>query len=204
MHFPQLPLLSAEDKAEASEGGIDPLGLYQVAEALSVRLVPGVRERQSHPRYVTAMAVAFEVCRDFPEEKVARDGVSPPWQVFEWLFVEGFARTGNGDNKFKLPGSQKAADALRDGVPLSAKRYLKTPTVFGFHGVYRQLARDLAVEEAGRLGETGMTLLTTWAHEQGLAGFCGTRGGPGKERREQLMGAVWDSLKVGACERSGG
>lgn len=130
--------------------------------------------------------------------------MSPPWLVFEWLFVQGFARTGNGDNKFKLPGSLKAADALRDGVPLSAKRYLKTPTVFRFHGVYRQLARDPAVEEAGRLVETGMTLLTTWAHEQGLAGFCGTGGGPGKERREQLRGAVWDSLKVGASERSGG
>jgi hypothetical protein len=81
MHFPLLPLLSDEDKAETSEGGLDPLGLVQVAEALAVRLVPGVRERMSHPRYLTAMAMSMEVCRRFPEETLARDGISPPWLV---------------------------------------------------------------------------------------------------------------------------
>jgi len=96
MRFPLFPLLSDEDKAETSEGGLDPLGLVQVAEALAVRLVRGVRERMSHPRYLTAMAVAMEVCRRFPEESVARDGISPPWLVFEWIAVEGFVRTADG------------------------------------------------------------------------------------------------------------
>jgi hypothetical protein len=32
MHFPLLPLLSYEDKVEAGEGGLDTLGLVQVAE----------------------------------------------------------------------------------------------------------------------------------------------------------------------------
>jgi hypothetical protein len=63
VYFPQFPRLSEEDKFETSEGGLDPLGLVQVAEALAIRLVPGVRERMSHPRYLTAMAVAMEVCR---------------------------------------------------------------------------------------------------------------------------------------------
>lgn len=204
MHFPLLPLLSDEDKVETSEGGLDPLGLVQVSEALAVRLVPGVRERMSHPRYLTAMAVAMEVCRKFPEDTVARDGISPPWLVFEWIAVEGFVRTVDGRDPFKLPGSDKAATALRERVPLSAARYLKTPNVFGFHGVYRGLARDLDVDSAGRLGETGYKLLTTWAKEQKLDGFTGTAGGDGAYVCEQLYWAVRESLQAGAVARRDG
>jgi hypothetical protein len=204
MHFPLLPLLSDEDKVETSEGGLDPLGLVQVAEALAVRLVPGVRERMSHPRYLTAMAVAMEVCRKFPEETVARDGISPPWLVFEWIAVEGFVRTVDGRDPFRLPGSDKATTALRERVPLSAARYLKTPNVFGFHGVYRGLARDLDVDNAGRLGETGYDLLTTWAKEQKLDGFTGTAGGDGAFVCEQLYWAVRESLQAGAVARRDG
>ena len=201
MHFPLLPLLSDEDKVETSEGGLDPLGLVQVAEALAVRLVPGVRERMTHPRYLTTMAVAMEVCRKFPEETVARDGISPPWLVFEWIAVEGFVRTLDGRDPFKLPGSDKAATALRERVPLSATRYLKTPNVFGFHGVYRGLARDLDVDNAGRLGETGYELLTTWAKEQKLDGFTGTAGGHGADLCNLLYWAVRESLEAGAVAR---
>ena len=204
MHFPLLPRLSDEDKVETSEGGLDPLGLVQVAEALSVRLVPGVRERMSHPRYLTAMAVAMEVCRKFPEETVARDGISQPWLVFEWIAVEGFVRTAEGRDPFKLPGSDKAATAIRERVPLSATRYLKTPNVFGFHGVYRGLARDLDIDNAGRLGETGYDLLTTWAREQKLDGFTGTAGGDGAYVCEQLYWAVRESLQAGAVARRDG
>ncbi len=39
--------LSEYDPPLTSEGSIDPLGLYPIADALGVRLVPGVRERQS-------------------------------------------------------------------------------------------------------------------------------------------------------------
>jgi len=39
------PLLSEKDEAESSEGGIDPLGTEPLADALAVRLAPGVRER---------------------------------------------------------------------------------------------------------------------------------------------------------------
>jgi hypothetical protein len=204
VHFPLLPFLSDEDKVETSEGGLDPLGLVQVAEALSVRLVRGVRERMSHPRYLTAMAVAMEVCRKFPEETMARDGVSPPWLVFEWIAVEGFVRTADGRDPFKLPGSEKAATALRERVPLSAARYLKTPNVFGFHGVYRGLARDLDIDNAGRMGEIGYELLTTWAKERNLSGFTGTVGGDGAQVCEQLYWAVRESLEAGAVARRDG
>ncbi len=129
MKFSLFPLLSEEDKAERSEGGLDPLGLVQISESLGVRLVPGVRERMSHPRYLTAMAVALEVCRDFPEDKVASDGITPPWLVFEWLMVEGLVRTAQGQDGFGLTGSRKATTALRRNASMSAARHLKTPTV---------------------------------------------------------------------------
>lgn len=204
MRFPLFPLLSDEDKAETAEGGLDPLGLVQVAEALAVRLIPGVRERMSNPRYLTAMAVGLEVCRKFPEETVAHDGVSPPWLVFEWIAVEAFVRTAEGRDPFKLPGSDKAATAIRERVPLSATRYLKTPNVFGFHGVYRGLARDLDIESAGRLGETGYELLTAWTKEQKLDGFTGAAGGEGARICDQLYWAVKDSLQAGAVARRDG
>lgn len=199
-----VPLLTEKDEAESSEGGIDPLGTEPLADALAVLLAPGVRERQRRPRFLTAIAVSLEVCQDFDEETLASDGISPPWMIFEWYFVEGLIRTSGGEGTLGIPGNLKAAHAINDGVPLSAKRYLKTPNVFGFHGVYRQLARTLGIEDGGRLGETGFDLLSTWAVEQGLSGFVGTGGGPGLDVRCKLKDAVSDGLKRSSTDRSNG
>lgn len=202
--YPLAPLLTEKDEAESSEGGIDPLGTEPLADALAVRLAPGVRERQRHPRFLTAMAVSLGICQDLDEETVAADGISAPWMVFEWYLVEGLIRTADASETVGTPGSLKAARAIADGVPLSAKRYLKTATVFGFHGVYRQLARTLGIEDSGRLGEAGFELLRVWAAEQGLAGFVGSSGGPGQDVRTKLKNAVHDGLKRGSTDRSGG
>ena len=102
-----VPLLSERDDAEKAEGGIDPLGLEAIADALGTRLVPGVRERQTHPRYLTAIAVALAVCERFDEETFAADGVSEPWQVFEWHLVEGLVRTAEAGRSRGVPGSVK-------------------------------------------------------------------------------------------------
>src|SRR5579871_3680893 len=170
-----MPLLSEADPKISAEGSIDPLGVYSIADALAVRMIPGVRERQQHPRFLTCVAVSHSLCSGFSDEDVAADGISEPWQVFEWYLVEGLLRTTEEKSLLRgLPGQVKAATAIKDGVPLSAKRYLKTPTVFGFHGVYRALARDLEVERAARLGETGYALITTWEKEQRLDGFSGS------------------------------
>lgn len=53
------PLLTERDEVESAEGGIDPLGTEPIAETLGVMLSPGVRERQLHPRFLTAMAVSM-------------------------------------------------------------------------------------------------------------------------------------------------
>lgn len=198
------PILTERDPVDSTEGGINPLGTEALADALAVHLVPGVRERQRHPRFLTAMAASLEVCRDFDEDTLATDGVSAPWQVFEWYLVEGLVRSAEEGERVGLPGSQKAARAIADGVPLSAKRYLKTPAVFGFHGVYRQLARALGIEDAGRLGEVGFELLNVWAREQQLEGFAGSEIGPGQAVRIQLKEAVQAGLEKGATARNAG
>ena len=136
---------------------------------------------------------------------IAADEVSEPWQVFEWYLVEGMVRATDERNLLRgLPGQDKATGAIKDGVPLSAKRYLKTPTVFGFHGVYRALARDIEVERADRLGETGFALLTTWEKEQGLDGFSGSGDGPGRAVRRRLIDAIQSGLERGYVDRTGG
>ena len=220
------PMLSERDVAPGTEGGIDPLGLAAIADRLGTRLVPGVRERQRHPRFLTAIAVSLAVCEDFDPEKVAKDEVSEPWQVFEWYLVEGLARTSqtNADESDAVesdqpkvtrdeartmrgvPGSLKARQALDHGVSLSAKQYLRTPRVFGFHGVYRLLARTLGIEDksTGRLGAAGEELLQIWSKTSGLTGFVGSGDGEGKTLRRELHKAVADGLQKAATDRGKG
>jgi len=206
MIYPSAPLLTERDEIDSVEGGIDPLGTESIAETLGVMLSPGVRERQLHPRFLTAMAVSMWLCEGYPIDMTAKDGASPPWLVFEWYAVEGLVRSrGKNSNDIKgLPGRNKAATALKDGAPLSARRYLKTPSVFGFHGIYRQLARNLRIEQDGNLGECGFELLSIWAKEQGLEGFWGTQSGKGRKIREHLRGALQDGLDAGCVDRGGG
>lgn len=199
------PLLTELDPTSSTEGTLDPLGLYPLADSLGVKLVPGVRQRQSHPRYMTAMAIGEIICSDFDEEVVAVDGVSEPWQVFEWYMVEGLVRTlGESREITGLPGREKTRRAIRDGRQLSAQRYLKTPTVFGFHGVYRVLAEALDIISGGSLGETGYNLITTWEREQGLQGFATVGNGHGHSYRQQIANAVNDGLQKGAVSRKPG
>lgn len=199
-----LPFLTERDEAESAEGGIDPLGLYLIADVLGVKLVPGIRERQMHPRFLTALAVSLDLCCVFDEDTVAADGVSEPWLVFEWHLVEGLVRSSAAGQTIGLPGSQKAARAIQDGVPLSGKRYLKNAAIFGFHAIYRLLARTLGIESGGRLGDAGYQLLETWSKEQGLDGFVGSMPGPGQALRRQWLDAILDGLKNGATARSPG
>jgi hypothetical protein len=167
-----MPLLSETDPITSSEGALDPLGFYTIADALAVRLVPGVRERQTRPRWLTVIAAGLVVCSEFEPDRVAADEVSEPWQVYEWHIVEGLARTmAEDEGTLRMPGLRKAQAAIRDGVPISASRYLKTPSVFGLHGVYRLLARSLEIESHGRMGDFGVELIQVLSREQGLDGF---------------------------------
>jgi len=199
-----MPFLSAKDPAASSEGTLDPLGLYQIADALAVRLVPGIRERMKHPRFLTLTAVSLSVCSSFDDDTLAKDGVSEPWQVFEWHVVEGLVRSVIDKGQLVgLPGNDKVLRSIRDGVPVSARRYLKTPSVFGFHGVYRLLARTLKIDMNSRLGEGGYRLLSIWREEQDLPGFGEMSSGKGADVLRIWRDAVRDGLAKGAVVRSG-
>jgi len=201
----QLPQLSEYDPAISAEGGLDPLGLYAIADSLAVKLVPGVRERMLHPRYLTAMAVGNVFTRLYDDDDVAADGHSEPYLVYEWHVVEGIIRTRRDDPELKrLPGSLKVKECLRDHVRISAARYLKTATVFGFHGVYRPFADNLDIVKNNLLGENGYELLTAWEKEQELNGFVNGNNGNGLAVRQQLEVAIQDAMKKGAVSRSGG
>ena len=86
------PRLSEADPPETAEGAIDPLGTYQIADGLAIRLVPDIRERQSRPRWLTVIAAGLAACSNFDVEVIAVDGRSEPWQVYEWYVVEGLVR----------------------------------------------------------------------------------------------------------------
>ena len=58
------PLSTERDPVESAEGRLDPLGTEALADALAVQLVPGVREKQRHPRFLMAIAASLEICRD--------------------------------------------------------------------------------------------------------------------------------------------
>jgi len=203
-----LPTLSSYQTLENSQGTLDPLGLYSIADRLALRLAPDLRERMKHPRYLTAMAVGAIACGVFSDEELAADEVSQPWQVYEWYVTSALVKRFERENPRQLlgmPGREKTANALRDGVPLCAIRYLKTPTVFGFHGVYRTLAKGIKLIDENQVGEFGAELVDIWENEQGLNGFrVGIAGSSGFDFRKKIEDAVRMGLKSGAVAKPWG
>lgn len=197
----RLPFMTLPHPAVSGEGVLDPLGLATAGDMLANWLVPGMTARMSRPRFLTAMAVSAAVCEGI-EDQIAKDGVTPAYLVFEWLLVEAFARAAARDDVLRTPGIDKARTARERHIPMSAAAYLKTPSVFGFHGVYRRLAvaTDI-VDEDVRLGENGYRLLKAWEREQGLDGFVEGKGSASV--RGALRSAVEDGLRSGYINRSG-
>lgn len=139
-----LPFLSSYDPLATSEGALDPLGLYQIADQLAVQLVPAVRERMQRVRFLTAMAVGSQV-NERPKGDTSEGDVSPNL-VWEWLVVEALVRALGDDRQvWGVPGTQVARRALNQHGYLDARSYLKTPRIFGFHGVYKRLATHLGL-----------------------------------------------------------
>jgi hypothetical protein len=166
-----LPALSLPDPVVSGEGVLDPLGLANFGDRLAEELVPGVRARQNRIRFLTAIAVAAAVVEGL-DDIASADGSSTPQLAFEWLLVEGLVRAADTSSYRGTAGTLKARDAVDRGVSMSAKTYLKTPTVFGFHGVYKTLADELRiVDDDLHLLENGVHLLSVWEEEQGLSGF---------------------------------
>lgn len=188
-----LPFQTAFDPPQQSEGSLDPLGLYSVADALGVQLAPGVRERQSKPRYLTLALVGALICQDLEEGPDPRR--PPAWLAYEWLVVMALVRQLRGTSGLHgIPGRDKVGDCLARNEPVCASNYLKTPSVFGFHGIYKVFgvkaglfSADLQTLDAGR------RVLRAWEADQALAGFIDRYGQAG-HMRQQIRRAVQAGL----------
>jgi hypothetical protein len=201
-----IPYRTLSDPEVQGEGSIDPLGLATLADRLADWVLPGMTARMWRPRFLTAMALTSLVVEPFAEE-LAVDRSTPPWLVLEWYYVEAAAAIKDGrEGLRRVPGIDKARQALRDGVPMNADRYLKTPKVFGFHGIYKRLARHVdIVDDDLALGEQGYRLLKIWEQEQGYSGFSDREliEGLGPKIRRTLREAIRGALEAAQTVRHG-
>ena len=199
-----IPFRSEFDPEVQGEGSIDPLGLAALADRLADWIFPGMTARMWRPRFLTAMAAASVIVEPFTDA-VAKDGTTPPWLIFEWYYIEPIARLPEEEiSGQRIPGILKAQQAARDKVPMNPDRYLKTPKVFGFHGVYKTLATHAKVlDNRLMLNENGSQLLKIWQKEQGLVGFCDaeTNQGDGARYRRMLQDAIKTSLQSCQTEK---
>lgn len=166
-----IPFLSAYDPSGTSEGTLDPLGLYQIADQLAVQLVPGVRERMQRIRFLSAMAVGALVTEGLEDDPKVRD--ASPYLVWEWLIVEALMRArGDDPGIWGVPGTLVTRRALGQHGYLDARSYLKTPRIFGFHGVYKTLAVRLGLMNV-HLGPAANTeaLADAWSRSVGFSGL---------------------------------
>ncbi|MFN2317212.1 MAG: hypothetical protein ABR602_11050 [Gemmatimonadales bacterium] len=172
---PLLPSLSRYDPRSSSEGTLDPLGLYQVADQLATTLVPAVRERMVRIRFLTAMTVGAAVLQELEGREA--DGEASPQLIWEWLVVEAIIRHANGGPVARgVPGSQVTRRALNNHGYLDAVSYLKTPRIFGFHGVYKRLAVQLRLLDVNLApGPHADLLLNAWAKDRQFTDFSGMK-----------------------------
>lgn len=171
----RFPVFSRYDPKVAGEGNLDPLGLGQLADQLAVELVPAIRERMSRVRFLSAITVGAVVLEELGRETTAH-GVEP-FLVWEWLVIESLVRSeADGHDLRNVPGSQMTRRALRDQGYLDAASYLKTPRIFGFHGVYKRLALRLGLIDADLApGPASSVLLEAWAKGQRMGSFDETQ-----------------------------
>lgn len=187
-----LPHLTTFDPAASSEGTLDPLGLYQIADQLATKLVPAVRERMQRIRFLTAMAVG-----SYATEGLEPDPEQPdclPYLIWEWLVIESLVRTYGDEGDLRgVPGTQVTRRALADYGYLDYRSYLKTPRIFGFHGVYKRLAIHLGLIDV-HLGPRPACerLVDAWARDQGYKGL---------RDAQQLLGKWRDAVQRGLSSR---
>lgn len=170
-----MPFLTTYDPPGTSEGTLDPLGLYQIADQLAVQLIPAVRERMQRIRFLTAMAVGAIVTENLENDSRYRD--ASPQLVWEWLIVEALIREMADDaTVWGVPGTLVTKRALAEHGYLDARSYLKTPAIFGIHGVYKRLATRLGLVDIHLgLGPNTEGLVDAWARDCGLGGLSGAK-----------------------------
>lgn len=170
-----LPFVSTADPDTNAEGGLDPLGLAGIADRLANEIAPEVTARMQRVRFVTAIAACSALLIE-PADTLGPDG-TPAYLAFEWLVVEALVRRRPPGGIAAVPGAQLAGRRIREPRRhLNGSSYLNAPKVFGFHGVYKRLARDLRiVDDRFRMDQAGHPLLRAWERDAGLDGFVEQR-----------------------------
>ncbi|MGE3491263.1 MAG: hypothetical protein AB7N29_14750 [Vicinamibacterales bacterium] len=164
------PFLTTYDPLGTSEGTLDPLGLYQIADQLAVQLVPAVRERMQRVRFLTAVAVGSLIVEGLDDDPRHRD--ASPYLVWEWLVVEAIVRRFVTEGDLAgVAGRHMARRAIDKFGYLDARSYLKTPRIFGIHGVYKRLAVHLRLLDVHLgPGPNAERLVDAWARDIDAAG----------------------------------
>jgi hypothetical protein len=197
--MPMLPFTTVLDPEVDAEGSIDPLGLVAIADQLAETMIPGVTQRMSRPRFATLCCLSARVCEGLPPR--GKDG-TPAYVAFEWLVVQAFAALPEQSGLLRVQGMQKARAARRDGVPMSARRYLVSPAVFGIQAAYKRLGRHLGlIDDDMQLTLAGDELLRVWQRERGLDGLASGSGEAGSNMAQGVRRAVAAALESGraAC-----
>jgi hypothetical protein len=196
----QTPFLTEYDPGHAGEGSIDPLGLAPLADRLAEEIVPWVTARMSRIRFLTAIAATSVVTQDLAEIPPA-DTVTTPYIAVEWHVIEAFGRERRLPREAVagVPGILKARSVVARGGHLDALAYLKGPKVFGFHGIYKRLARGVGiVDDELLLAERGDQLVRAWEFDRGMPGFADRRpGSPGGHLARRLARAALQALLQG-------
>ncbi len=196
-----LPRASAYDPPMAGEGRLDPLGLGSIADRIADTYARPLRARMRRVRFLTSMALGGLFIPDLSGVEPAVPGDSPDI-AFERIIVECLARSNSNDVQLDsgIPGITKAHAALLTKSRLSARGYLKSPSVFGFFGIYRPLATALGLNDrGGGTLEPGMTLLEGLQADQNISGLTTfTHGSQGAQLVDWLTQETGRSLETGS------
>jgi|GEM_PF-1706713 len=191
---------SEYDPKDSDEGGLDAVGLSSLGEYLGQLYLPGLLERHRRPRFLTLSVIGLSIKADVENLLAGKEYETTFWEAYEWVIVTGLIASKDTSIK-NLPSSDKARTAMAQNKPLNADRYLVTPSVFGFHGVYKFLLKNLGLEKHDFLGENGEQLLRAWALDQNLLGFIGKEGNGSSERKE-IIKIVCETIQQGQVARA--
>ena len=191
---------SEYDPKDSDEGGLDAVGLSSMGEYLGQLYLPGLLERHRRPRFLTLSAIGLSIKTDVENLIGGKEYETTFWEAFEWVIVTGLISSKDAGVR-NLPASDKARAAMVQGKPLNADRYLVTPSVFGFHGVYKFLLKSLGLENHDLPGEFCQKLVHAWAKDQKLLGFI-SQEGDGTNERKDLIKIVAETIQQGQVARS--